>query len=165
VSSHFSGGAALVWDSRALFAVGAACLRLGTTRRSSLHLERRGRRLCIQQRRRFAAEKWDAKGLACPTLSYERAAALPATSRLRRGKQGVIASCEALFSYGSFSACCPCFWGHRCSHAFIQATYSMFCISPTPRNSYCISCPVTPELPFRRQIILSKNPLSGQNRF
>ncbi|NDG72575.1 MAG: hypothetical protein EBY32_15020 [Proteobacteria bacterium] len=40
-SSHFSGGAALVWDSRALFADGAARLRLGTTRRSSLHLERR----------------------------------------------------------------------------------------------------------------------------
>ena len=62
MSSHFSGGAALVWDSRALFAVGAACLRLGTTRRSSLHLERRGRRLCHPaRRRRFAAEKWDAK--------------------------------------------------------------------------------------------------------
>jgi hypothetical protein len=28
------------------------------------------------RRRRCAAEKWDAKGVACPTLGYERAAAL-----------------------------------------------------------------------------------------
>ena len=31
----------------------------------------------------------DAKGLACPTLGYERAAALPANSRLHRGKWGL----------------------------------------------------------------------------
>jgi hypothetical protein len=38
---------------------------------------------CIQQKRRFAAEVWDAKGLAVPTLGYEDAA-----SRLKFG------SCE-----------------------------------------------------------------------
>jgi len=43
----------------------------------------RQRRHCIQQKRRFAAEVWDAKGLAIPTLVYEDAAA-----RLKNG------SCE-----------------------------------------------------------------------
>ena len=105
--SHFCGEAALVWESYSNLqtssrthqrsADGASRLNLWTTRRSSLHLERRGApnarsarqrhskpggrcsvgvpllrrsRLCIQQRRRFAPEAWDGGG--APSLHLER---------------------------------------------------------------------------------------------
>ena len=87
VSAHFCGEAAIIRDA-------AFLLRFGTTRRSSLQLERsarprdsaivclgrcaagvrlgRQRRHCIQQKRRCAAEVCGAKYLACPTLGLGR---------------------------------------------------------------------------------------------
>ena len=60
---------------------------LGTPRRG-VRLVRQCR-LFIQQRRRFAAESWGTGGAAPLPWVYERAAALPANSRLHRGKWGL----------------------------------------------------------------------------
>ena len=71
MSSHFSGGAALVWDSRAPRRRRCAPEAWDDTEVIPPFGTKEG-----VQRASGAAEKWDPKGLACPILGYERAAAL-----------------------------------------------------------------------------------------
>ena len=71
MSSHFSGGAALVWNSR------APCRRRCAPEAwdDAEVIPPLGTKEGVQ-RASGTAEKWDAKDLACLILGYERAAAL-----------------------------------------------------------------------------------------